>query len=158
YSGGVGVPVMLRLGKPSGSCIAGRACPFFPGRQIRALIPVLLSACALATATELTRAQSPAPSYNQKGRGILLASHGRASVQVLPPPQATLAPPQEQTISGVPPVLHMVPQKSPQSAAEVAAFVEGLSTNDATLEVLIGEGRLLTLKENIALPGRPRPI
>jgi pilus assembly protein CpaC len=40
----------------------------------------------------------------------------------------------------------------------VASFVENLGTNDASFEVVVGQGRLLTLKENLASPGKPRPV
>jgi pilus assembly protein CpaC len=56
--------------------------------------------------------------------------------------------------SGVP----LVPQRRPQPMAEVAALVESVGTNDAAFEVIVGQGRLLTLKENLAAPGRPRPV
>ena len=74
---------------------------------------------------------------------------------VAEPPQP--APP---TVSGTP----LSPAPAPEKAARhgtsapnsVPSFTEGLTSNDAAFEVLFGEGRILTLKENIAVPGQPQ--
>jgi pilus assembly protein CpaC len=61
------------------------------------------------------------------------------------------------TISGFPPTLTQTPQNAPRPAKgpqSVASFVEGLTTNDAQFEVVVGQGRILTVKENLAVPGK----
>jgi pilus assembly protein CpaC len=62
------------------------------------------------------------------------------------------------TISGFAPQLTPVPQnvpRPPTGPQSVAAFFEGLTTNDASCEVVVGQGRILTAKEDLALPGKP---
>ncbi|HEX8202315.1 MAG TPA: pilus assembly protein N-terminal domain-containing protein, partial [Isosphaeraceae bacterium] len=49
--------------------------------------------------------------------------------------------------------LPVVPEARPrptEGPGAVTAFVEGLSTYDATLEVRVGQGRVLTVKEDLA--------
>jgi pilus assembly protein CpaC len=64
----------------------------------------------------------------------------------------------DQTISGFPLALPPVPQRGPQTTMEVGSFVESLGTNDASFEVVVGQGRLLTLKENLAVGGKAKPV
>src|SRR5262245_57777737 len=81
-----------------------------------------------------------------------LASPGAAE----PPPAA--CPP---TVSGFAPVGAPAPEKPPRpatGAGSVAAFVEGLSSTDAAFEVVLGQGRILTLKKDLAVPGQPAPL
>jgi pilus assembly protein CpaC len=40
----------------------------------------------------------------------------------------------------------------------ISSFVDGLSGNDATFEVLVGQGRILTLKEDLAVRGKQEPL
>jgi pilus assembly protein CpaC len=57
-----------------------------------------------------------------------------------------------------PPSPPPVPEKGPRPATgpeAVSAFVEGLSSNDAAFEVLLGQGRILTTKDNLAVQGKP---
>jgi pilus assembly protein CpaC len=66
----------------------------------------------------------------------------------LPPPA---------TISGFPPDQTMAPQHAPRPATgpqSIASFLEGITTNDAMFEVMVGQGRILTTKENLAVPGK----
>jgi pilus assembly protein CpaC len=72
--------------------------------------------------------------------------------QVVPPSQCTA------TITGFAPLLTTLPPKPLRSAAELASFVESLGTTDGTIEVVVGEGRLLTLKENLAVAGQAKPL
>src|SRR5262249_32726960 len=79
----------------------------------------------------------------------------------LPMPQAMPsgpAPACEPTISGFPMSLPPLPQRKPRTTDEVVALTDSLSTKAASFEVLVGEGRVLTLKEDIAIPGKPRPL
>lgn len=78
--------------------------------------------------------------------GLLLAGSSAAQV------------PTAGTISGFPPTAQPAPQTPPRPAQgpnSVGAFVEGVSTNDAVFEVRVGQGRLLTTKEDLAARGRP---
>lgn len=46
----------------------------------------------------------------------------------------------------------------PKSSAQMADFLESLRANDAMFEVMVGQGRILTLKKNIAVPDKPSPV
>src|SRR5262245_28672102 len=68
---------------------------------------------------------------------------------------------QPPTISGFAPTLTPVTQQPPRPATgpeSVSAFVEGLSSNDAAFEVVVGQGRILTTREAIAAPGKSPAI
>lgn len=71
-------------------------------------------------------------------------------------------PPAQQADSGkllgFEPALTVVAPHPPRPRAEIADFVESLRGNDATFEVLVGQGRILTLKKNIAVPDKPSPV
>lgn len=76
----------------------------------------------------------------------------------LPQPKSLPVPPGcAETVSGFVPPLPGLPQKG-KTAAEVAAFVDSLSKNDASVEVVLGQGRVLTLKKDLAEAGKPRPL
>lgn len=69
------------------------------------------------------------------------------------------APPH--TISGFPQCLPPVPEKPPRPPAgpeSVPSFVDSLGSNDAAFEVLVQQGRILTLKEDLTVPGKPPPL
>jgi pilus assembly protein CpaC len=71
--------------------------------------------------------------------------------------QADDQPRSPQTISGFAPSLTPAPQKAPRPPAgpqSVASFLDGVTTNDAMLEVMVGQGRIITVKENLAVPGK----
>lgn len=51
-----------------------------------------------------------------------------------------------------------VPPRERRSEDEIRSFIDKLSTNDAIVEVVVGQGRLVTLKEDLAAPGMPEPI
>lgn len=64
-------------------------------------------------------------------------------------PPAAACPPAN---AGLPPFLLTPPEKPPRpatGAGSVAAFVEGLTQNDAGFEVLVGQGRILTTKVDL---------
>jgi pilus assembly protein CpaC len=76
------------------------------------------------------------------------------SAIALPPARADEPPP---PISGFAPTLPAAPQKAPRPATgpqSVASFLDGITTNDATFEVKVGQGRIVTFKENLAVPGK----
>ena len=65
---------------------------------------------------------------------------------------------QQRTVSGFTPRLTMVPQRGPRPAEQVTWFVDSLTSNDAMFEVVIGQGRLLTLRQDIVVAGEPSPL
>lgn len=87
--------------------------------------------------------------------GVLMA---QAPNEALPPPKALGQACDPGTISGFPPMLPMLPQKGPRSEADLNSFIDNLGTNDGTFEVVVGQGRLLTLKKDLAVAGKPRPL
>jgi pilus assembly protein CpaC len=61
-------------------------------------------------------------------------------------------PPRLPSISGFTSCLPATPEKLPRPASgkeSVSAFVDSLSNNDSAFEVVVGQGRILTLKENL---------
>lgn len=69
-------------------------------------------------------------------------------------PKATAQGPREPLVSGFQPHLPDVPHKLPplsQRFQEASSFIDSLSKNDAMFEVLLGQGRLLGLKEDLVL-------
>lgn len=51
-----------------------------------------------------------------------------------------------------------LPEAPGRSPEEVGQFIESLGSNDATFEVLVGQGRLLTLKKSIVVAGKAAPV
>src|SRR5262249_8239566 len=71
----------------------------------------------------------------------------------LPPPHPELAPGD----CGVPPCLPPAPSKQPRPGdgpASVAAFLDSVTVNDAAIEILVGQGRILTTKVNPSVEGK----
>ena len=52
-------------------------------------------------------------------------------------------------------VVRDLPQRTSE---EVHEYVEGVSTTDATFEVLVGQGRMLALKKDLIAPGKSEPL
>lgn len=46
----------------------------------------------------------------------------------------------------------------PRSAKEIEAFAESLAGNDARIKVVVGQGRLLTLRSDLIKPRQPSPL
>jgi pilus assembly protein CpaC len=66
-----------------------------------------------------------------------------------------------ETISGFklcPPPPPERPPRPPQGPGSVAAFVDSLSSTDSAFEIVVGQGRILTTKENLAVAGKPAPL
>lgn len=74
---------------------------------------------------------------------VLLATAGISR------PQAPVLPPCPEL---GPPPLPALPTRGPLPPAEVAKYVENVTSNDAGFEVVVGQARVLTLKEDIRLP------
>jgi pilus assembly protein CpaC len=82
--------------------------------------------------------------------GLALAGRGLAQA---PAPCAT--------INGFPPTAPPTPQSAPKPAegpGSVPSFVDGVSVTDAGFEVVLGQGRILTTKEDIAARGKPSAL
>jgi pilus assembly protein CpaC len=102
-----------------------------------------------------------------RGAAILLKPHERDG-EPLPPPRVVpevIATPKPAAGSGTfspalgqcPPPTLALPARGPRPPDEIRGFVEELSSTDGSFEVIAGEGRVLTLKEDIVTQGKPRP-
>src|SRR5262245_5052907 len=79
-----------------------------------------------------------------------------ASVMLLlQPPIAPNPRDRKLPISGFDPHLPFV---APEEKREWGSLIQGLKNNDAMFEVVVGQGRLLTLKQDLVAPGKPRPL
>lgn len=87
--------------------------------------------------------------------GVLTA---QAPNEVLPPPKSVGPACDPGTINGFPPMLPMLPLKGPKTEADIKSFIAHLGTNDGSFEVVVGQGRLLSLKKDLAVPGKLRPL
>jgi pilus assembly protein CpaC len=75
-------------------------------------------------------------------------------------PPAHLLPPSCPPDCAKPP-LPPAPEKAPRpltGSNSVGSFIDGLSSNDAAFEVIVGQGRILTLKESLAVKGKVEPL
>src|SRR5262245_44323595 len=77
----------------------------------------------------------------------------------------TCAPPQPELTTTCPLACTLgpptVPEKPPRPATgpeSVRSFIDGLSSTDAGFEVIVGQGRVLTLKESLAVKGKVEPL
>jgi len=90
-------------------------------------------------------------------RARSIARHGRTAAIVLLIvagliPYASAQTSGDSLISGFQPQLPVVPDRLPplsQRFQEASSFIDSLSRNDAMLEVVLGQGRLIVLKENL---------
>ena len=64
------------------------------------------------------------------------------------------------TIGGLKSTLPVVPEMSRQAANRLKwnEIVEGVSSNDAAFEVILGQGRILTLRKDLTGPGQIQPV
>jgi Flp pilus assembly secretin CpaC len=56
-----------------------------------------------------------------------------------------------------PPLMPQVPERTPRPVKgpdSVSSFIDSLTVNDATFEVVVGQGRILTVKEDLMPPGK----
>lgn len=81
---------------------------------------------------------------------------GRAPAQNGDNPSDTLPLPKPATLSfsAAAPTIR---ERQPHPPSEIASFIDSLPT-DAAFTVILGHGKLLTVKEDLAVPGRPRPM
>ncbi|HEV3204280.1 MAG TPA: pilus assembly protein N-terminal domain-containing protein [Gemmataceae bacterium] len=119
-----------------------------------------LAAIGVMVFTYEALADAPAPGKNQE---IGFLPKINDSDSAVPPngPPSPLKPVQakgEETITGFPPLLATIGQKPARSSEDLGSFVENLGSLDAGFEVIVGEGRLLTLKENLASAGKQKPL
>ncbi len=81
------------------------------------------------------------------------------SITVLPPIKAVNQPLTGGTISGFAATSPLIPQKEPKTTTDLNAFFENVSATDGMIEVVLGEGRLLTLRQDLSFDrDRPRPL
>lgn len=81
-----------------------------------------------------------------------------AQPQTLPQPQPLPQPPPQPPdclIGGLPTQLPPLPNQAhrpPTGPEAITSFIDSLTVKDGVFEVVVGEGRILTLKEDIAIP------
>ena len=95
---------------------------------------VLLTLCLIGWQAPLARVEPPATGQ--------LPPPAPVPVQLLPP-----------TCPPCPAPLPPAPEKGPRPPSgpeSVRSFLDSISSNDAAFEVIVGQGRILTLKENLA--------
>ncbi len=63
-----------------------------------------------------------------------------------------------QSISGLPASVQIIPPKPPADFERAKSLVTRLSTNDAAIEVIAGQTRILTTTENLTVPGKPQGV
>lgn len=51
-----------------------------------------------------------------------------------------------------------ITERAPRSTKEIEAFAESLAGNDARIKVVVGQGRLLTLRSDLVQPGQTSPL
>ncbi len=51
-----------------------------------------------------------------------------------------------------------ITERLPRSTKEIEAFAESLAGNDARIKVVVGQGRLLTLRSDLVQPGQTSPL
>ncbi|NBO91010.1 MAG: hypothetical protein EBV06_01645 [Planctomycetia bacterium] len=132
---------------------------------------IYLSACLLLALT-LTTALRGNPGANQTVPPA--ASTGPATASTLPNPESiqtvpknteVISPffPNSAILGSFPPLpaIPAVPEKPAKPSSgpgSVAGFVEGVSGIDAGFEVLLGQGRILTLRDKLTVPGKTAPV
>src|SRR5262245_5799502 len=122
-----------------------------PGSVIRTafgrrLMFALLAACLWGGYQGLPARPEP------PGSGHSLPPPAPVPAQVLPPPCTTDCPK---------PPLPPAPQKAPRPATgpeAVGSFLDTITSNDAAFEVIVGQGRILTLKESLGVKGKVEPL
>lgn len=72
--------------------------------------------------------------------------------------QPPAKPGNELQLTGFEPAMTIVAPAPPRKPQEITGFVESLRASDAAFEVMIGQGRILTLKKNIAVADKPSPV
>lgn len=105
-----------------------------------------------------TNASLHPPLHGRILLGLLLLAPGAV---LIPAARADDPPRLPPTISGFPPTLTPAPQippRPPTGPRSVAAFIDGVTSNDAMFEVVVGQGRIITVKESLTVPGKPPPL
>src|SRR5215203_4816609 len=97
---------------------------------------------------------------------LVVACFGSVAAGLSEPPGDPLPPPRplpNKTDSSElrPGQLPPAPERPPRPAAgpgSVAEYVDGLTRNDAEFEVLLGQGRILATRLDLAAKGKPAPL
>ncbi len=84
---------------------------------------------------------------------LLLFAPPIASAQSFAPPTETVPAPRGDAAQTLP-----LMQIEPTRRQSNDSFISSLSTNDAFFEVIIGQGRMLTLERDIVEPNQPSPL
>ena len=82
-----------------------------------------------------------------------LAPAPTASAQAIAPPAESVPPPRGAAARTLP-----LMQIEPTQRQADDSFISSLSANDAFFEVIIGQGRMLTLDRDMVEPGQPSPL
>src|SRR5262245_13475250 len=129
---------------------------------IRALLSVaVLAMASLAGASPPSQPLLPplqSPVTTQVNRDEKTRPGELGMPALLPPPDWSPPPP---SISGFPSCLPPVRLKEPRpehGPESVSSFLESVSVNDAALEVLVGQGRILTTRTDLTVPGKPSAL
>src|SRR5262245_26651271 len=97
---------------------------------------------------------------------LAMICFGSLAAALSGPPDAELPPPNplqnqpevpEQGPAQLPPAPEL-PPRPVTGQGSVAEFVEGMTRNDASFEVLLGQGRILTTRAGLAAKGKPQPL
>ena len=86
---------------------------------------------------------------------LALATLDRGAIAQEPTVPGSL-PPLPTTIGGFAPRLPTPPP--PRDVAATSSFIDGLGQSTSTIELKVGQGRFLSLKEDLAVPGRTAPF
>jgi len=70
----------------------------------------------------------------------------------------TAAAPEAENVFGYQPRLNHLAGRPARTDEEIKQYVDRLSSSDALFEVIVGQGRLLTVKDDLAAPGKPEPL
>src|SRR3982750_4723149 len=104
---------------------------------------------------------SPGPTPGETRRGRSRASMGFAAILIAAqaatsPWQDPIALPPPPTISGFTPPMPVVP--GIRDASPPDSIARGVGSTTAMIEIKVGQGRFLALKEDLAEPDKPPPF
>ncbi|MFO0841661.1 MAG: pilus assembly protein N-terminal domain-containing protein [Gemmataceae bacterium] len=119
-----------------------------PAFARRFRLVVVLAGLLAGPLVILGRAEPPAAGQ--------LPAPAMAPVQILPPTCPPDCPPDQPK-----PPLPPAPQKAPRPLTgpdSVGSFLDTISSNDTAFEVIVGQGRILTLKESLGVKGKAAPL
>jgi pilus assembly protein CpaC len=125
--------------------------PMVTGKVLPVVANVLAGMAMNSTLEHRSSGCEPRPSRRWV-LALILACCGLAGWAAAQPPAC---PPCPYCPPPSPPPVAEKGPRPPTGPEAVSAFVDGLTSNDAAFEVLLGQGRILTTKENLAVQGKP---